>query len=382
LRDGTQQSKLIVSAKTVDSVYDFTLLEHKGEINMGCCPCDCLQKVIAAIDAIYHRIAYKYASVYTKSLALFQYYFSSREQNKRKSNKTIFHPDVNSIEAAVQAFQASNLSWKQWAEVTTKPEEKEKGGFKQVGGHQGAFEASDDKVKKLADKPELEFYEFVKGATDRGDPDASWIVSYIPKFYGTDVSADGKKQIVIENLLQGYKRPCIMDLKIGTETVGVDAKIEKYFRMMKRDVKNGSCLTGVRVIAMSTFHPATRSETIAKKKQAEALSAEATLENILSYFAGDGEGVRIAVVNKFLAQLEKLLAEFEMQKFYNLIGSSLLFVFDGEPGDAPKADVRMIDFAHVHRGCGGVDAGYAKGLRSLVAALKTIQAAKHLHDKK
>eukprot|EP00976_Prorocentrum_cordatum_P116550 1196179-Prorocentrum_minimum.AAC.4 len=37
-----------------------------------------------------------------------------------------------------------------------------------------------------------------------GDPAASWIASYIPKFYGTDVSADGKKQIVIENLLKGY----------------------------------------------------------------------------------------------------------------------------------------------------------------------------------
>eukprot|EP00976_Prorocentrum_cordatum_P116551 1196179-Prorocentrum_minimum.AAC.5 len=58
--------------------------------------------------------------------------------------------------------------------------------------------------------------------------------------------------------------------------VGVDAKIEKYFRMMKRDVKNGSNLTGVRVIALSTYHPRTRTTTAAKKAQVRSARPTAT----------------------------------------------------------------------------------------------------------
>eukprot|EP00976_Prorocentrum_cordatum_P116548 1196179-Prorocentrum_minimum.AAC.2 len=90
---------------------------------MSCCAGGILQKVLAAIDAIYHKLVYKYASVYTKSQSWFNYYFSPKEQNKRKSNKIIFHPDANSVNAALQAFNASNLSWKNWADVTTKPAE-------------------------------------------------------------------------------------------------------------------------------------------------------------------------------------------------------------------------------------------------------------------
>jgi hypothetical protein len=49
--------------------------------------------------------------------------------------------------------------------------------------------------------------------------------------------------------------------------VADDAKTEKIFRMMKRDVANGSALTGVRLIAMSTHHPLSRTTTTAAKKQ-------------------------------------------------------------------------------------------------------------------
>eukprot|EP00976_Prorocentrum_cordatum_P116554 1196179-Prorocentrum_minimum.AAC.8 len=62
--------------------------------------------------------------------------------------------------------------------------------------------------------------------------------------------------------------------------------------------------------------------------------------------------------------------------------STLSSTFLSAVSSAPKADVRMIDFAHVHCDCGGADKGYATGLRSLVGALKTIQTAEHLHDKK
>jgi len=70
--------------------------------------------------------------------------------------------------------------------------------------------------------------------------------------------------------------------------------------------------------------------------------------------------------------LTSLLGWMEIQISYRFYSSSLLFVYDGST-EVFKADVRMIDFAHVSEiKDNGVDEGYVKGLKKLIECLRKL----------
>jgi len=82
--------------------------------------------------------------------------------------------------------------------------------------------------------------------------------------------------------------------------------------------------------------------------------------------------VRADVIKYFLDKLTSLLGWMEIQMAYRFFSSSLLFVYDGTM-DVFKADVRMIDFAHVAEiRDNGVDEGYIKGLKKLIDCLRRL----------
>jgi hypothetical protein len=101
------------------------------------------------------------------------------------------------------------------------------------------------------------------------------------------------------------------------------------------------------------------------------------------------EQPRLDVVDYYISRMEVLKEWMEKQTSFRFYSSSLLFVYDGmrksfrlaiiwfstyQLGDdkSPfRADVRMIDFAHVHEIVdGGIDEGYLKGLTNLLNFFK------------
>src|SRR5262245_55574837 len=100
-------------------------------------------------------------------------------------------------------------------------------------------------------------------------------------------------------------------------------------------------------------------------------------------FFHSGEGLRVDVLKYVLGRLKVLHDWLATQKAYRFFSSSLLFVYEGDSQEDFKADVRMIDFAHVfeikaciglrprsQRQDGGFDDGYVKGLKRLLVFLE------------
>ena len=102
----------------------------------------------------------------------------------------------------------------------------------QVGGHKELTEEGGALVVPspgLVAKPtghgywagEDAFYETLctpDPLTKRADPLAQWC----PTYHGTRVLA-GRTHVVLEDLTHGMRRPCVVDIKVGTCTVASDA---------------------------------------------------------------------------------------------------------------------------------------------------------------
>jgi len=76
----------------------------------------------------------------------------------------------------------------------------------------------------------------------------------------------------------------------------------------------------------------------------------------------------------YIERLTVLYKWMETQNQYRFYSSSILFLYDSTPpNNEMKADVRMIDFAHVSEiRDGGTDSGYIMGLKKLIDCLKKL----------
>lgn len=84
---------------------------------------------------------------------------------------------------------------------------------------------------------------------------------------------------------------------------------------------------------------------------------------------------RKQIIEGYLVKLRLLLEYFKKQSNLRFYSSSLLFLYDGiDVNDTPIVDVRMIDFAHVHKiKDGGKDDGYVFGLSNLILHLEKLK---------
>lgn len=269
--------------------------------------------------------------------------------------------------------------------------------FDQAGGHDGSFYTSGSMlVKKVTDR-EANFYEqAAKGA---------WPVGLLPKYYGR-TNGDSIK---IEDLTYGFRRPCVMDLKMGIQTVEDDEKkLIKKLKMTALDVVTRTKQAGVRLEGLSMYRTLEKRRVKGNKIQSHSISANVgiTLQDIITFFLTDEHGVRTDVALRFQTAVEAILRHFEKNDKFRFIGSSILFIYDND-NRAPhmhwaralrklhtiaphvrltedqisgltrrtRCDVRMIDFAHtapmpadMHR-----DEGYITGLRTILDALSAIR---------
>jgi hypothetical protein len=108
----------------------------------------------------------------------------------------------------------------------------------QVAGHKGKDQMLFDDKGECVFKPlHLNEYSFYKLLRKRIEKSPKFPKHFFPKFYGTMYlpSSDPnspKHYIILENLTQGLKRPCICDLKVGGNSLGTDphAGILKHFK--------------------------------------------------------------------------------------------------------------------------------------------------------
>lgn len=216
---------------------------------------------------------------------------------------------------------------------------------------------------------------------------------FCPKYFGIiDTSEDNYKgirykhdpvptHIILSNVTSHYKKPCVLDLKIGQRTYEPDAPLEKQESQHNKYPEQA--IHGFRIVGMNVYDPNhSESDVLGYRcfdkmfgmqlKQKEDITAALCLFFKLN---NSTHLERYNVVEKVMIEMTQLLQiHRELNRGMAFYASSLLIVVEGDDAffSSEKYTVKMIDFSHVRFNAHG-DSSYIYGLESLIDILNGIR---------
>uniref|UniRef100_A0AAF5DAT1 Kinase n=1 Tax=Strongyloides stercoralis TaxID=6248 RepID=A0AAF5DAT1_STRER len=165
-------------------------------------------------------------------------------------------------------------------------------------------------------------------------------------------SRNDKQFIFLEDIVSIYKKPCVVDLKMGTRQYGDHATAEKKASQTQKSESSTSGTLGVRIVGMQIWDRKEKKYYQVNKYEGREMTEYHFLETILHFFERAGQARRKVLFEK-LTGLKKVLLNAEGFRFYS---SSILIAFEGLDLDEKKEDkndidnlsvsLSMIDFAH------------------------------------
>uniref|UniRef100_A0A915DJK0 Kinase n=1 Tax=Ditylenchus dipsaci TaxID=166011 RepID=A0A915DJK0_9BILA len=202
--------------------------------------------------------------------------------------------------------------------------------------------------------------------------------------------------IILEDVVSAYKRPCVIDLKMGTRQYGDDASAQKRLSQTQKCRQSTSEQMGIRLVGMQLFHQSTQQYSYVNKFEGRRMDRLKFYDELLRFFTTAGK-LRMMQLIQRLEKLREILLKAEGFRFFS---SSLLIAYDGDAideedekeeanfsldcsgphGTIPKISLRLIDFAHStfsgfmegDKAYSGVDEGYLLGMESLITFLNAI----------
>lgn len=220
---------------------------------------------------------------------------------------------------------------------------------------------------------------------------------FVPAFHGvacltTNCNENGalsstaaQRYLLLEDLLEGLQKPCVMDIKIGAQTWSPDASETKinHERAKYKGTKIplGLCLTGTHYYDVRTNDKCKLTRDFGKTLVPSTLQTAFEV-----FFNKNNSNLYHNLVNKAISKLRNIESVFNVQRAFKLYGSSILIAYDAEYFDSEKntqnnystempVRVFMIDFAHFHHSDDeALDENYLFGLRNFIKMLCDIVA--------
>ncbi|KAI9287835.1 hypothetical protein BC943DRAFT_358335 [Umbelopsis sp. AD052] len=192
--------------------------------------------------------------------------------------------------------------------------------------------------------------------------------------------------ILIEDLTDELKYPCVLDLKMGTRQYGVYATEAKMKSQTAKCESSTSKSLGVRVCGMQVYKRNISQFLFQDKYYGRGLNA-VTFRNTLVEYLDNGESCQIQHIPVLLRKLRRLAGVIRQLNGYRFYTSSLLVIYDGDNDSKRKIDIRIIDFDHcvsaneiLEHGDkmtyppthDGPDKGYLLGIKTLVNCFEYI----------
>uniref|UniRef100_A0A131Y1C2 Kinase n=1 Tax=Ixodes ricinus TaxID=34613 RepID=A0A131Y1C2_IXORI len=225
---------------------------------------------------------------------------------------------------------------------------------------------------------EQKFYERIFQSDDC-PPELVALRAFVPKYKGvwkTNINREEVEYLKLDDLARVFRKPSIIDVKIGAKTYDPLASKEKV--ALETSKYPWSQQIGFRILGMRVFDTTEHKYRVYGKDYGLRQTPDTVLEAFRT-FLGASQEWSPPFLPELLLQLEDIRSWFEKQRLYAFYSSSLLLMYDAPnsdeaPGRAPRCAAKMIDFAHVFP-TAERDCNYLMGLRSLMTVLYRIAKA-------